>query len=93
MFFTQNQIPNQYVTKYSRNNYVEANYDDLIQIHMKYNIRTKCEMQKSLDLDYHLQRNTSNKYAFDNNFVVDGYHKLVYCFHEKVNIFGILRNN
>ena len=88
-FFTQiqqNQFPNQYISTYVRNNHFEANYDDLLQIYMKYNIRAICETQKSLNFDYHLQRNTSNKYTFDNNFVVDGYHKLVYCFHEKVTI-------
>ena len=52
---------------------------------MKNNIRAVCETQKRLNLDYHLQKNTSNKYAFDNNFVEDRGHKLVYCFHEKVN--------
>ena len=51
---------------------------------MKNNIRAVCETQKRLNLDYHLQKNTSNKYAFDNNFVEDRGHKLVYCFHEKV---------
>ena len=52
---------------------------------MKNNIRAVCETQKRLNLDYHLQKNTSNKYAFDNNFVEDRGHKLVYCFHEKVD--------
>ena len=52
---------------------------------MKNNIRAVCETQKRLNLDYHLQKNTSNKYAFDNNFVEDRGHKLVFCFHEKVD--------